>query len=177
MINKSLEKFYSLEKKVIYCKKCTVSNQRPRITFDENGICSACNFAVYKRKIDWKLREKKLIELCNKFRSKDGRFDVLVPCSGGKDGSFTAHQLKHKYNMNPLCVTWSPLQYTLIGKKNLESFIKSGFHHILGTPDYKVTRKLTELSLKEIGDPFQPFIYGQVNFPLIIAVKYGISFV
>jgi len=178
MNKKNLIKFYNLEKEIKYCKKCTVSNQRPRISFDKNGTCSACNFAIYKRnKIDWKLREKKLVELCNKFRSKDGSFDVLVPCSGGKDGSFTAHQLKYKYGMNPLCVTWSPLQYTEIGKKNLEAFIKSGFHHILGTPDYKVTRKLTQLSLKELGDPFQPFIYGQVNFPLSIAIKFGISLI
>ena len=32
-------------------QKCAISNQRPRITFDENGVCSACNFALYKRKI------------------------------------------------------------------------------------------------------------------------------
>ena len=131
MNKKNLIKFYNLDKEIKYCKKCTVSNQRPRISFDKNGVCSACNFAVYKRnKIDWKLREKKLVELCNKFRSKDGSFDVLVPCSGGKDGGFTAHQLKYKYGMNPLCVTWSPLEYTEIGKKNVDSFIKYGYARI-----------------------------------------------
>ena len=39
-----------------------------------------------------------------------------------------------------------------------------GFDHILGTPNPLVVRKLTKLSFKELGDPFQPFIYGQVNF-------------
>ena len=30
-------------------------NQRPRITFNEKGICSACQFADYKNNIiDWK---------------------------------------------------------------------------------------------------------------------------
>ena len=79
--------------------------------------------------------------------------------------------------MNPLCVTWSPLAPTNIGKENLDSFIKSGFNHIMGTPDPKVTRKLTQLSFREMGDPFQPFIYGQTNFPLSIAIKYNIKLI
>ena len=54
-----IKKFYNLPEKVIHCSKCVVSNQRPRITFDENGICSACKFALFKRtKIDWKQRKK-----------------------------------------------------------------------------------------------------------------------
>ena len=88
-----------------------------------------------------------------------------------------AHKLKYKYGMNPLCVTWSPLIYTDIGRENLDNFIKSGFNHILGTPDPVVTRKLTQLSFKEMGDPFQPFIYGQQNFPLNISLKYNIPLI
>ena len=112
---------YNLPRTIRFCKLCTVSNQRPRITFDENGVCSACNFASFKReKIDWSEREKELVELCNRFRRSDGEFDVIVPCSGGKDGSFVAHQLKHKYGMNPLTVTWAPLSPTEIGRRNLD---------------------------------------------------------
>ena len=29
-----------LPKKVLWCKECVISNQRPRITFDEKGVCS-----------------------------------------------------------------------------------------------------------------------------------------
>lgn len=169
---------YNLPREVKYCKNCTVSNQRPRIIFDENGVCSACNYAVYKRtQIDWAQREKELIELCNAHRKNNGEYDVIVPCSGGKDGSFVAHQLKYKYGMNPLTVTWAPLKATEIGRRNLDNFIASGFANILGTPDGKITRKLTELSFKHLGDPFQPFIYGQTNFPLQIAVNHKISLI
>lgn len=169
---------YNLPIEVKYCKKCTISNQRPRITFDKNGVCSACNFAEFKNKIDWNAREQELIELCDRFRSKDGSWDVIVPCSGGKDGGFVAHQLKYKYGMHPLTVTWSPLVPTEIGRKNLDAFIdKGGFDNILGKPNGIVNRKLTKLAFEYLGDPFQPFIYGQTNFPLTIAVKYGISLI
>ena len=42
-----------LPKEAKFCKK-VMSNQRPRITFDADGICSACTFADSKLKeIDW----------------------------------------------------------------------------------------------------------------------------
>src|SRR3989344_8154884 len=100
---------YHLPKEVQFCKNCTISNQRPRITFNEKGVCSACDYSVFKRTIDWEEREKELIELCNRHRKSDGSYDVIVPVSGGKDGGRVAHQLKEKYGMHPLTVTWSPL--------------------------------------------------------------------
>ena len=168
---------YNLPTEVKFCKRCTISNQRPRITFDENGVCSACNFSDLKRTFDWEQRERELRDIMDQHRRTDGGYDVIVPCSGGKDGSFVAHQLKHKYNMNPLCVTWSPNLHTDIGWQNLQSFIASGFDHIMGTPNGVVNRELLRLSFLHVGDPFQPFIYGQTNFPLQMAVRYGVQLI
>jgi N-acetyl sugar amidotransferase len=178
MLKRNVIAQYKLPAEVRFCTKCTMSNQRPRITFDENGVCSACTFTEYKRhKIDWDAREKELVELCDKHRKGNGDYDVIVPCSGGKDGGLVAHQLKFKYGMNPLTVTWAPLKATEIGRRNLDAFIQSGFDNVLGTPNGIVTRKLTRLSTQHLGDPFQPFIYGQTNFPLHMAVKYGVPLI
>jgi N-acetyl sugar amidotransferase len=174
---KNVLKLYNLPKKILFCKKCTISNQRPRITFNSKGICSACQYAVFKRKkINWKKREEELLRLLDKHRSKINKHDIVVPCSGGKDGSWVAHQLKFKYGMKPLCVTWSPIIPSKIGKTNLRNFIKLGnFDHILGKPDSKTLKKLTALSLDIMGEPFQPFIYGQYNYPVKIALENNIS--
>ncbi len=178
MIKRDVVRQYNLPLEVKYCKKCTVSNQRPRITFDGDGVCSACRFADFKRQqIDWAERERELVDLCNRHRRGNGDYDVIVPCSGGKDGGFVAHQLKHKYNMNPLTVTWAPLRATEIGRQNLDAFIASGFDNVLGTPNGRLTRKLTRLSTQYLGDPFQPFIYGQTNFPLHMAVKHHVPLI
>ena len=115
--NKNVIKLYNLPEEVLYCKLCTISNQRPRISFDKNGICSACNFAEFKKTLDWKKEKNELEKLCDKHRKNNGEFDILIPCSGGKDGSYVAHQMKYEFGMNPLAVTWSPLKYTDIGKK------------------------------------------------------------
>lgn len=160
-----------------FCTRCTISSMRPRITFDHEGVCSACRFAEKKQKTDWEARERELIKLCDQHRKDDGSHDVVVPVSGGKDGGFTAHQLKHKYGMHPLCVTWAPLLSTDIGRQNLDAFVNSGFDLIQGRPNGQVARKLARLAFEHMGDPFQPFIYGQTNFPLRIAAQEGISLI
>lgn len=177
MEKRNLIEKYNLPADIVFCKECTISNQRPRITFDENGVCSACNYARHKASIDWDARHEELVELCNKHRSSDGSYDVIVPVSGGKDGGFVAHQLRDEYGMHPLTVTWAPLLPTAVGRQNLDSFIASGFNHILGTPSGPVSRLMTKLAFEHIGDPFQPFIYGQTNFPLKMAVQHGISLI
>ena len=84
-----------------------------------------------KLDVDWKSREEKLFELLEPYRSSNGDYDVLVPSSGGKDSSFTAHILKYKYKMNPLTVTWAPNMYTTWGWNNFQKWIHSGFNPAL----------------------------------------------
>ena len=176
---KNLTSLYNLPLEVKYCVTCTISNQRPRISLDENGVCSACNFAEFKKnKINWSEREKELMDLCNRFRKKDGSFDVIVPCSGGKDSAYIAHELKHKYNMNPLTATWAPHIYTEIGFQNLQNMIRIGdLYNICGSAPGETHRKMTKLSFEILGDPFQPFIYGQTNYPMQIAKNFGIPLI
>jgi N-acetyl sugar amidotransferase len=179
MEHKDTQNRYNLPSKVKFCKKCTISNQRPRIQIDDNGVCSACNFAEFKNNsIDWKKREDELVAMLDRFRQNDGSYDVIVPSSGGKDSTFVAHNLKHRYGMNPLTVTWSPHLYTDIGWQNFQNMIHQGdLANILGTPAGKIHRKLTKLSFEILGDPFQPFIYGQTNYPLQIAQKFQIPLI
>lgn len=179
MKNKNVLKLYNLPEKVHFCKKCTISNQRPRIQFDEAGVCSACNFAEFKKqKIDWEAREEELQKLLDKHRKNDGSYDVLVPCSGGKDASQLAHKLKYEYGMNPLTVTWAPHIYTDIGFQNIHEMSRVGnLANELGTPPGDVHKILTKLSFEILGDPFQPFIYGQTNYPLQAAARHRIPLV
>ena len=182
---KNNDKFQSLDKQwedipkdIVFCNNCVVSNQRPRTRFTSNGICSACQWAYEKDHIvDWDKRKHELQILCDKYRRNDGNFDVVVPGSGGKDSAFVAHQLKHRYRMNPLCVTWSPFEYTQIGLENLKRFINSGFNNILGQPDGQLHRKLTKLAFELKGDAWEPFTYGQKAWAFHIATKFGIKLI
>ena len=178
MKNKIFEKqLLNLPDKVIWCKNCVMSNQRPRIIFNSEGVCSGCLNVEYKNTINWEKREEELNILLDQHRSKTGDWDVIVPSSGGKDSGYVAHMLKYKYNMNPITVTWAPLEYTEIGKKNLESSIDSGLSNYLFTPNRSMQRKLARLSLEELGDAFHVFVLGQVSYPFHLALKLGINLV
>ena len=179
MTKHSLEKqILKQPKEVLFCKRCVMSNQRPRITIDSEGVCGGCrNNELYKNKIDWNKREEELNKLLEKHRSKNGKWDVVVPSSGGKDSAFVAHQLKYEYGMNPLTVTWSPLIYTNIGWKNFQSLRDSGFSNILSSPNGKLHRQLARLSFEEFGDAFHVFVLGQISFAFHIAIKFDIPLV
>ena len=172
---------FRLEKgeKIFLCKKCLTLSTRPRIQYNENGICTACRWAEAKKtKIDWDKRWKELEELCDKYRCNDGsNWDVLVPCSGGKDGTYVAWMLKNKLDMHPLCVTLKPQMQTEIGNQNLQNFINSGFDHVLITPNPKTYRKLAKRGFITQGRPKLPFVIGISLFTMKTAMKFKIPFI
>jgi N-acetyl sugar amidotransferase len=189
----TLEVKYGLPAEVKYCKRCVMSNQRPcseiefthhagtkkkTIHFDAEGICDACRFVESKKKsIDWSMRDKELRDLCDRFRSKTGAYDCVVPGSGGKDSFYAAHQLKYNYGMHPLTVTWAPNMYTDWGWKNFQAWIHAGFDNYLCTPSGRTHRLLTRLAVENLFHAFQPFILGQKNVAPKIASKFNIPLV
>lgn len=188
-----LEAKYGLPDEVKFCTKCVISNQRPNsaveyehtkaskkqtINFDDHGVCDACRVAEQKKRtIDWNERERQLRELCDRYRSKDGSYDCLVPGSGGKDSFFQAHVLKYKYGMHPLTVTWAPHVYTEWGWKNFQSWIHAGFDNFLCTPNGRVHRLLTRLAVENLFHPFQPFMFGQKSLAPKMAILHKIPLI
>lgn len=188
-----LETKYGLPEKVVYCKRCLMSNQMPNsypefkhtpnrktptLFIDAEGVCDPCRYAEMKEKIDWGMRKKKLLELLDRHRRSDGAYDCIVPGSGGKDSVYASHVLKYEYGMHPLTITWSPLLYTDIGWKNFRSWLEvGGFDNISFRPNGKVMKLLTRLSIENLLHPFQTFILGQKNMAPKIALKYNVPLV
>jgi N-acetyl sugar amidotransferase len=184
--------FYGLPIAVKFCGKCSYSNQKPNsarefehvlaskketVEFNENGVCSACQIAEVKKEINWHERDLELRELCDRYRKNNGKYDCLIPGSGGKDSFYTSYILKYKYGMNPLTITWAPHIYTPWGWNNFQSWIHSGFDNQLFTPNGRVHRILTRLALEKLFHPFQPFMMGQMQLPPRIASELGIQLV
>ena len=55
-----------------YCKKCTMPDTRPGITFDAEGVCSACRHYENRKNIDWDVRFKEFEKFCDKYRGMNG---------------------------------------------------------------------------------------------------------
>lgn len=184
---------YGLPATVEYCSRCVISNQRPSSTpefrhtatstkqtirFDADRVCDACILAEEKRtQIDWAQRRLALTALCDRYRRTDGRYDCIVPGSGGKDSFYAAWMLKYEFGMHPLTVTWAPHIYTEWGWRNQQAWIHAGFDNVLVTPNGRVHRLLTRLAVENLLHPFQPFVLGQKQLGPRMSALYDVPLV
>ena len=118
-----------------------------------------------KKLINYFKREKELIKLLDFHRGKYGRYDCIVPGSGGKDSCYASYILKYKYGMNPLTVTWPPVLYTDYGKENFKNWLFTGkLKNISAKWDKDLMRLLTILSVKNLLHPFSNFYIRSKKF-------------
>jgi N-acetyl sugar amidotransferase len=160
-----------------WCSGCLTMSTRPRITFNEEGLCNACVWKEKKQHLDWDSRLSELNNLLDLHRRNNGEFDCLVPLSGGKDGSYVAYNLKHKYGMNPLCVTITPALPLPLGEKNLRAFVESGYNHISINPDHEAMRVLNKIGFIEMGFPYYGWLTSITTAPIKIAIAHGINLI
>jgi len=159
------------------CTSCLNMSTRPRINFDATGRCNACVWAERKKSIDWTSREKELVDLLARHKRTDGGFDCIVPVSGGKDGSYVAYNLKHKYGMNPLAVTVTPALALELGNRNLRSFIESGYNHVQISPDHNAMQALNRSGFIEMGFPYYGWLIAIQSAVVRFAVNFGIDLI
>ena len=162
---------------VSWCSNCMAMSTRPRISFDDRGWCNACQWMKKKKTLDWDLRQQKLETLLDKHRNTSGEYDVLVPVSGGKDGSYVAYNLKHKYGMNPLCITVTPPLPLELGEKNLKAFVESGYNHITINPAFEAMRALNRKGLTDMGFPYYGWLTAIQAAPVRLATQLGIGLI
>ena len=188
-----LKTLYGLPRKVIFCKKTLISNQRPNsaieflhnkntkkktLFIDKNGVSDSWKYSRLKEKINFKDREKKLLKLLDLHRGKYGEYDCIVPGGGGKDSCYASHILKFKYGMNPLTVRWPPNLYTDYGYMNFKKWLSTGsFKNISAKRNENLLKFLTAQATKNLLHPFQPFMLGQKIFPIKTSIKYKIPLI
>ena len=161
-----------------YCVRCLYPDTKPELTFDQNGICSACINADMKEKIDWKQKRQEFIKILDKHRSKNKtNYDCIIPVSGGKDSTFQTYMIKKEFGLNPLVVNFHPDDQTDIGRKNLANLKRIGVDCVEFTPNPNVYLKLATFGLKEFGDFQWPEHIGIFTIPVQIAVRYNISLI
>lgn len=160
-----------------WCSNCLTMSTRPRITFDKRGWCNACVWTENKKTLDWHARRIELETLLNKHRRNNGDFDCIVPCSGGKDGSYVAYNLKHQYGMNPLCVTVTPALTLPLGDQNLRAFVESGYDHISINANYEAMRVLNKTGFIEMGFPYYGWLIAIHTAVIRMATNFGIDLI
>ena len=48
---------------ITFCKYCIMPNSRPRVVFNDKGICNACENGFVKQKINWNKKKDEFLKL------------------------------------------------------------------------------------------------------------------
>lgn len=166
--------------RVHFCTRCVYPNVAATpLIMDAEGLCSGCRVNDEQKTIDWTAREKMFRDLCDEYRSKDGRrYDCLIPVSGGKDSFYQVHLLKNVYKMNPLLVTYNENNEMEVGKRNIQRMKDVfGCDYFNFTPSIDVIKKLNRIGMRRMGDPDMHCHMGINTVPIQVAVRYGIPLV
>ena len=162
---------------VQYCTSCLYPDTKPDLSFDENGVCSACNAYAAREEVDWDARRRQFLEIVDEYRSAgSSQYDCIVPVSGGKDSTYQVLRLL-EVGMNPLCVTATTDALSKIGRRNIENIKRFGVDYIEVTPNPVVRRHINRLALSQIGDISWPEHVAIFTIPVRIAVQMGIRLI
>lgn len=159
-----------------YCKRCVMPDTRPGISFNAEGICSACQSYENRQAIDWDKRYKELEELCDKYRGSNGTsFDCAIAVSGGKDSHYQVYLMKEVFKMNPILFSVEDnFEMTEAGKHNVRNISEEfGCPIISLKPDRKAQKTLMKYTFEKYGKPtwfIDRLIY---TFPMQMAVKFN----
>lgn len=156
------------------CTKCLLPDSKPDLTFNSEGVCSACTNYDDRKNIDWVSRKSKLINILNTYRGT--HYDCIIPVSGGKDSTFqvlTILQLGFK----PLCVTATTCDLTDIGRRNIQNLKEQGVDYIEVSTNPRIRRKLNKIGLDIVGDISWPEHVAIFTIPIRVAVAYKIPLI
>lgn len=160
-----------------FCKKCVMPSTKPDLNMDEHGVCNACRSYENRREVDWAKKKTELIEILEKYRSRDGEnWDCIIPVSGGKDSTFQVLKML-ELGMNPLCVTATTCDVTDIGRRNIENIKQLGVDYIEVSPNPIVRTKLNKIGLMQVGDISWPEHVGIFTIPVRAAVQYKVPLI
>ena len=164
--------------RITWCKRCVLpSSAAITLSFDADGICSACRVEDQKKNIDWDERLQWLIEDVEQYRKPSG-YECVIGVSGGKDSYYQVHFVKEKLGLNPLLVTYNGNNYLDVGWENLwrmkEVF---GTDHLVITPGTDTLIRMNRLCFRKMGDMNWHNHSGIMTMPMKIAVKFDIPLV
>lgn len=164
-----------------FCTKCIMPDTRPGITFNEKGVCIACQNHERKKAVNWDSRMEELKALCNKYRrTEPGKYDCIIAVSGGKDSHYQVHVMKELMGMNPLLITVEDFfTMTEAGKHNVKNISEAfGCNLIAFKPNRRAGKIISRYMFEKYGRPLWyvdrllytvPLYYAAaLNIPLLV---------
>jgi len=137
------------------CNRCILPANALNLSFDRDGVCNHCRTYDEYSEI---LRDFDRMDtlLCDRFDRVRGRFayDAIVGLSGGKDSSYVAYRLVHRYGLRTLLFTYDNGFLSEHARKNI-SRVASALEqdHVWCSPSKALHRAIYRTSVRLFGIP------------------------
>lgn len=150
------------------CARCIHTDKYPMITFNEDGVCNYCLFHEKAKKLN-------VINVEEIFQKKksSGKYDCLVPVSGGLDSTYVLYLLRKKYNLKPLAFNFDNGWQHVLARENVERAAKElGCDLRTVRLDGDVLKKMYLAFLKaSVPDVCAPCMVGIYSFAFKLAMQ------
>lgn len=157
------------------CSRCIMPDTKPDLTFDKQGVCSACRAYEARPEVDWDARRAELTTILDAHRNPNGH-DCIIPVSGGKDSTFQALTIRDM-GYNPLLVTATTCEPSDLGRRNLANLISLGFDHVQVTVRPDIRARINRHALVTIGDISWPEHVTIFTIPVRMSVAFDIPLI
>ena len=146
------------------CSRCVLPEFTPKIEFDENGVCNVCK----DFDLQWGLfeqnrlsRDRVLNEIFDTVRNNDGKYDCLVPISGGLDSTYVLYMCKRVYDLRTLAFNFDNGFQTDVAKQNIENAIdRLDVDYISTSAPLEMAKRLHSLFFRKTGEFCTPCNMG-----------------
>lgn len=118
-----------METRIRVCKQCGfILGTRPNFK-DVNGVCLSCLNKDRKNKIDWKARQQWFTDYLREHQNLEGKYDVVVGVSGGKDSCAIVKRLIEEHHVSHdrvlLVHVMDEFTPSNAGRFNLDNLVKT----------------------------------------------------
>jgi len=125
-------------KKLKRCTRCILPITTPMISLNDSGVC---NYCLTHSKI--RSQGKKALELAvEPYRRNDGKAEVIVPLSGGRDSSYGLHYLTQELGLKAIAFSYDWGMISDLGRRNQARMVGAlGVEHIVVSADIEMKRR------------------------------------
>ena len=158
-------------KQIFRCKKCLYPNTKPDLHFNKAGVCGACIYNEYYKKINWEERKKVFFKLIDDSKKKRDsiNYDCTIPVSGGKDSTYQTYLVVKELGLKTLLLSFEPSFPTEIGKKNLQNLVDTFGSDLILLKKSPTYAKLARICFDVVGDHEWPNHVGIYCWPIRMA--------
>jgi PP-loop superfamily ATP-utilizing enzyme len=138
------------------CAKCVLSENFPKIKFDEKGVCNFCNDELLHSTLTEHIENARMVinGIFDGIRGQS-EYDAILCYSGGKDSTYTLKLAIEKYHLKVLAFTLDNGFISSSAFSNISQVVtRLGVDHITYRPSYRFMKDLFRFStLSDIYNP------------------------